>query len=51
MKPTKKAKTDAKRTATGSLSRKAVRDLELMDPAARKLKGGLARPPKVRGPR
>jgi len=51
MKTTKKAKPEAKKTATRSLSRKAVRDLELLDPAARKLKGGVARKPGSRGPR
>jgi hypothetical protein len=48
---TKKTKTASKRTATGSLSRKAVRDLELLDPAARKLKGGVTRKPGPRRPR
>ena len=51
MKRTTKAKVDAKRPAKGALSRKAVRDLELLDPAARKLKGGLARPKTGRGSR
>lgn len=45
MKATTKAKAEAKRPAKGALSRKAVRDLELMDPAARKLKGGGIRKP------
>jgi hypothetical protein len=45
MKTTKKAKPEVKKTATRSLSRKAVRDLELLDPAARKLKGGGIRKP------
>jgi hypothetical protein len=51
MKTTKKAKTEVKRAAKGSLSRTAVRDLELLDPAARKLKGGVYRPGRKRGPR
>ena len=50
MKTTKKAKGDAKRPAKGALGLKTVRDLELLDPAARKLKGGVARPPKPIGP-
>jgi len=50
MKTTKKAKAEAKRPAKGALSGRAVRDLELLDPAARKLKGGVYRPPKLLGP-
>ncbi len=44
MKSTKKAKASVKKAAK-SLGPRAVRDLELMDPAARKLKGGAGRKP------
>ena len=51
MKSTKKAKASVKKAAQ-SLGPRAVRDLELMDPSARKLKGGAARKPnRSRGPR
>jgi hypothetical protein len=51
MKKTTKAKAEVKRAAKGPLGPRAVRDLELLDPAARKLKGGMTRPRKPRGPR